>query len=382
MNFESTQLAIVELFAGKNVRVSTDVELPSLRADIEERGLTTPLTVYFDEEKKKHEILCGHRRFTVITEIAKDDKDTFKRLFPKGKIPVLKVCGVSKERAQTLKVDGGTSVELKDPYETQLCANLMFDDGATDSAIANALSTQLCRTSRNGGMKKETRNSLKELAEKRQTARLAGDISKMRKLDKEMFKLRADYHRGHVQALRAVWACPHIVMACKEFQATQMVPAPFAGQKLVPLTNSNVSKLLRAFKDDLTVTDGNSIPKYTKERPGPSFNEAFKEIVDAVKAGGSTKVTRVKAMSSKDMRAEVETGKWSSKGFRSLTLSHAGDKVSGAVLKRLDKLAYTAEVIEEHDADAWANACAVFDEILAKLEKAAQKANNKKEKNS
>jgi len=373
MEFSSDTLTLEQLYAGKNVRVETDVELPSLRADIIERGLLTPLTIWQNPETEKFEILCGHRRFEVLKDIAKSDKDKFNALFPHGKVPTLIVRGVTKEKAQTLKVDGGTSVELKDPFETQLCANLMFDDGASDATVANALSTQLCRTSRNGGMKKETRAALKELVEKRNAARLSGDYTKVRKFDKEIFKTRAEYHRGHIQCLRAVHKCPELVMACKEFEATQIVPKKFENVKLIKLTNSNISKLLTAFREDLEIRDGNTLPMYSKMKPGPHFNAAYNTLV-ATRESGTKKdksEPRLKSMSATDMCAEVENSVWQSQTCRLLTWHHAGKKVSMAQIKVGDKMAAIAEHLSANHQKEWATLVARCEKEMQKI--AAQK---------
>jgi general stress protein YciG len=377
MDFDLKQLTLEQLYAGKNVRVSTEVQLPALRADILDRGLITPPICWENPESKngkKYEILCGHRRFAVLKDIAKTEKDVYTTHFPGGKIPILVVSGISREKAQTIKVDGGTSVQLQDPYEGLLCACIMFDNGATESTVANSLSALLSRTSRKGGMSKDVRADLDDLEKERETARKGGQLAKMRKCDREIFVITANYHRGHVQHLHAIYKCPKLVMACKEFEATQIIPKGFEKQTLIRLTNNDVKRLLSAFREDLEIKE-NEIPKYSKLVPGPNFLAKYDTIVESKKKGGKKSGDNKpkKAMSSKAMIEEVDSSVWQSKGFKFLTTHHAGGKVQKSTLKTYDYGCVVAETIREHHEKEYKRICTLAEKTLTGLTEKAEK---------
>lgn len=369
MKFDLQELTLKELYTGQNVRLDTDVRLPELRADILDRGLITPPICWENPEVKngkKYEILCGHRRFAVLRDIAKTEKEAYTAYFPKGKIPILVVSGVSREKAQTIKVDSGTSVQLQDPYEALLCSNIMFDDGATESTVSNALSALLSRASRKGGMTKDVRAELNDQHKERETARLAGQFAKMRKCDREIFRITSDYHRGHVQALHNIYKCPVLVMACKEFEATQVYPKGFEKHTLVRLTNSDVKRLLAAFREDLEIKE-NEIPKFSKMKPGPNFEAKYEVIIaekKKKKKGHTDGDPPKKAMSSKAMMEEVNSSVWNSLSFRQLTAHHAGAKIDAAQLKIGDHLCVVAEYMLQQQPKKWATIVAVAEEGL------------------
>ena len=368
MNFELKEVELKECYTGDNVRIDLP-QLPELQADITDRGLLTPPTVWKNPEKKNGtslEIIYGHRRFAVLKNIAKSDKETFKKHFPKGKIPVLVVSGISRQKAQSLKVDSGTSVMLKDPYEAQLCANFMFEDGASDSVVANALSALLSRVSRLGSMSKDTKEKIDNLNLEYEKNRLEDNFSKMEKIAKEIYKIKSEYHRGHVQLLRTKWRCPNIVMACLEFEATKKVPHGYVEEELMRLTNSECDRLYKAFREDLDVLE-NGIPKYSKLNPGENFKQKYQDIMEAKKnkkSGKKDKSKPVKAMSSKEMQKEVEESIWQSTGFKLLTTHHAGGKITMAKLKDADYMCAIAEIVANNNDKKWQEIVTLAENIL------------------
>lgn len=354
---ELTYTDLGSIFVGQNPRQDVEEGTQALYADMAERGLITPPITWRDPEKKNGanlEMLCGHRRFLVLNRLRKSEPEVWKKHFPDDKIPVLVMSGISRERAQTIKVDSGTTVELSDPFEAQLCANILFDDGATESAVANSLSALLSRSSR-GGMKKEVKLQLDTLQTERENARKEGKLSVMQAKDREIFILTAQYHRGHVQMLHDVYRCPAIVMACREFEATAICPKGYKSSELMRLTGNDVKRLYAAFQTDLAVKDGNELPKYSKLKPGENFKNKYAEIKDAKKKGGNKKSSTdpVKSMSSKAIMTEVNDSLWQSIGFRLLAARCAGVKSEVSTIKAYDYIAFIAENLRESFPKDW-----------------------------
>ena len=365
MNFETKQMEIGSLVIGKNVRVRNDVDLTTLIDSITSNGLETPITVVARPSNGKFEVLRGHRRLTAIQEIRRIAPNTFKNLFPNNKIACTIVKGVSYEEAQKLKIDSGTTVELKNKYEALLCASIMFNDSKTENDVANELHAILCRTSRGSGLTSEKQ---KTLAKHQSEILIARDAKKWDIVDshhKAIRKLLLEFHRGHVQQLKAVWQCPYFVMACKEYEYTGVVPEGYTEKEVLRLTYSEVKRLLKAFELDLEDLDDNEIPKYSKVKPGKNFESKLQQIRDEKKGNkkktGTQTVTDTR-LSMVDLEKEHKASVYQSYGFRLLLRHCMGKKVKG--LKEADEMCAMIECINEHDTKLMAQIKVAYTKVL------------------
>lgn len=326
-------IALVALRMAHNVRLERKYNLPPLVEDIKTNGLKTPVCVY-EVEKGVYEILQGHRRFRAISQISETDPKRFKELFSKGIPCIVREISDPRDIAR-FKVDHGNELSLTDPFELQLCASMLLNAGYSEKEVVTELAGLMDKIS---PMKADRRKAIDEM-------KVAAER------EAEIFK----YRRGLVQNLHNAHRCPQIVMAALEYKATGEQVEGFDGEYLPKLTTSQVTRLWKSHEDDLKIEDESGKKVFSKRRTGPKFRETWIKIVESAQKSEADKaegVVRDKAMSGKDMKAEIKDGKWLSGFGQKLTKYHAGDKSVGD-LTQLDETCYLAELVKEAKPKLW-----------------------------
>jgi len=286
------------------------------------------------------------------------DPKRFEELFGKG-IPCI-VREVSGPRdVARFKVDHGNELSLTDPFELYKCVKMLFDAGFTEIEAVVEVAGMMERIS---PMKPERRREIEALA-----------------TPKEREKALAEYRRGFIQGLHNIARSPLIVEAALEYKASGEPVEGFEDQYLPKLTISQVGSLWKAHSEDLKVQREDGTPVFSKRSPGPKFREKWEKIVEISKkreADQDEGVVRDKAMSGKDMKAELKDGKWLSKFGHLVTKHHAGDKSVGD-LSQYDYTCYMAELVKEADPKLWKqvekSAKAIEAEVNKKLAEAEVK---------
>lgn len=364
VEFKSQLIPLKSIYMGRNVRIPSLMKIGELAADITENGLLTPISVY-EVKNRGYETIQGHRRLTAIMSL---DEKTIAKLFPQG-IPCNVISGITYDEAQLMKVDHGNEVSLSDPFEVQLCGNLMFSQGKSEKEAVIRLAALLDR------IKPMKADKLKKYQSIISDAKLL-DIKGMKEESKGKFKEAEDflfnYRRGMIQNIHNAWRCPVMVMAALYLKAVGEAPkegSDFFTETPLPkgLTYQHVTSLWKAFEKDLTHKDDKGQQKYNKKMPGPDFMAKWKEIcTDLTPKEGESTAPRPKAMSAGDMETELKEGKWLSNGFQMLTRHHRKEEgVDAGRLTALDKLAFYAELLSERAPDEWASAVKLAEGIIA-----------------
>ena len=347
---EASAFTNVELGAitrGDNPRLPTNLEIAELSENIGNIGLLDPIHGWYPR-KGVFELIRGHRRVDALIMLQEKQPDRFKELFPNG-IRTVVYKDISKEQALLLKLDHAGQVPLKDPYELQMSATMMFNEGFTEAQVANQLKPLILKIS---PMPPSARSDLAKIEAKIMEAREKGDLTAVAVHTKEHEERVAKLYRGRMQGLHAVARCPDKVNAALYFKACGIKPKGFEEVELPKLTTDNVNALWKAHSTDLEAMGENGAPKWNKSVTGPVFNEKWAEILQKESEASSkgAEAPREKAMSAKDMTQEVKDGKWQSVGFYKLTKHHSGDKsVEG--LSVLDKNYRAMDLIEQYASD-------------------------------
>lgn len=356
LTFQSAFVAIKNLVMGDNVRLPGSLNIEGLKADIEENGLLTPITV-FELEKGDHLVIRGHRRTTSLQQIFAGNPKRFKKLFPKG-VPVTVLKGISQEEAELMKVDDSQYQPLTDPFEIQLCANKLFafknaqyPNGLTEREVALRMAGILDRIY---PMKATKKKKAEELKADIALAQAKGLVEVVKTKTKELNDLIFEYRRGKMQNCHEAFRCPDIVMSALQYKATGNLPDGWNKKVYLPATLNygHVKKLWTEFKKDLQLdAEKKGSLKYNKRSPGPNFLSKWNEICEELKADETApKTTRAMAMSAKAMKEQ----KWFSTFGSKLTAQHGGDKeVNPDDLTNLDLIAYYAEIIAERAPKEW-----------------------------
>lgn len=339
-------IAIVAIRMAENVRLQSRYNLPPLMEDIRANGLKTPISVY--KVKDHYVVLQGHRRLKAIALLKETDPSRFKELFGEGISCIVHDISDPKDIAR-FKVDHGNELALTDPFELQLCANFLFNAGFSEREVVVDLLGLMERIS---PMKPERRKAIEEI-----------------KVQAEKEKELLQYRRGLVQNLRNAYRCPTIVMAALEHKATGE-PVKGFDEYLPKLSTSQVTKLWKGHEEDLKIKDEDSGKTiFNARRTGPKFREAWAKIVESSKKAEADKedgVVRDKAMSGKDMKAEIKDGKWLSEFGQDITKHHTGNKTVGD-LTPLDHACYQAELVKYHNEKLWKQVTKAAKEIEDKL---------------
>lgn len=334
MDYQVKVMDPSELVVGMNTRVgvkSNDFE--GMARSLEDRGMDEPVQVWKNEEGKL-EILRGHRRLGGAAILAVRNPAIFKQHFPNGIPVIIRKDVTNASEAALAKVDHGTVVALRYRCERDRAVIILKDEGCTEEEIVSR-----CE----GIFAKHQTAVPSDKRDKLDTLRT--DPVKNRK---EIRKLLHETYKGQLQASIAVWKCPKVVQQALEYLEAKE-PLPKGAKAPTKLTYGNVRKLAKALEEDITILkDG--VPMYSKGNPGPGFGKLWVEMLKTVAKTGDV---RAKAMSSKDMEAQLTNGIWDSAGFKALTLQHSGKKdVKG--LKAMDAKLYLVDLVIRHKPKVWA----------------------------
>jgi len=347
------RVPVDQLGFGVNFRLPNLYNLVGLQTDISQHDLQEPLMVRDNGNGDQKEILRGNRRGRAILNIREDNPDRFAELFGGG-VECIVVSDVSDEEALILKVDEGTKQPLTHPYEIQLAANMLFDAGLAEADVAVQLSDLIDKIS---PMKAAARKELEALQVKRVDAEKQGLKDYVKTVDTEIREFTGKYRRGFCQNLNNTYRCPDKVKHALFFHACgERHSLDTTDEYLPKLTQSQVTSLWKAHKKDLDIVDeGKTVSKYNKRVTGPNFNKRWAELIAKSKEADSKEPseTKPKAMSAKDMLAEVSDGKFKSDVAILACKWHAGNKEAINDLISADEQAYAANLVRDGEPDLW-----------------------------
>ena len=348
------------IYRGRNVRLPGNANKEELYQDIKANGLKIPMVVFGVGDL--YEVIRGHLRDESLDRLKDEEPARFEELFPGGVIRCLVLSDITYEQAQLEKLDHGQENPLMSPMEVQLSMNFLFDAGYKEVEIAVQLAGLMNRVS---PMKATTRKEIEQLQRDVEMYEKEGRFVDVEEKKKKIAQMYLDYRKGKIQNCKAIWKCPHIVMATMWYKATGG-ERNWDGQldinideKIYLPTQLQVAQVAKtlwpAFKKDIDILE-NSKPKYNKRVPGPNFNEAWNKICEkSVERENTPDVVRPKAFSKDDLTTDEE--KWDSAGFSLLCRSHRRETdVDPGVLKELDRVAYYAEILSERAPTEWAEA--------------------------
>lgn len=370
MQYDTQVIPFGSLFMGVNVRLPANLNIPPLAADIEERDLKNPLMVWQPNGNDKFEIVQGHRRFMSLETIKTRNPKRFDELFGNG-VPCLVVSDVTPEEVFDLKVDHGTEESLKDPFEIQLCANLLFSIGKTEKQVIIQLTPLVDRVI---PMKAKTKAELKKLREDKAKYEAEGDKRKVDAVTKEIDDKIFEYRRGYVQGLHDAARCPDCVMAALYLKAAGEKPDGYENEDLPKLTNSNVKALWAAHKEDMSELE-NGKPRWSKSRPGPLFRAKWKALCESTKKDPKKAKAKPKSLPASEILSEVTEGIVQSALGVALCNLHAGNKAYAERVPELDKASHYTDLVREHDPKLWAKvvkSAEDIEEIQREEDKAAE----------
>jgi hypothetical protein len=348
MKYDTQTLPFGSLFMGVNVRIPANLNIPPLSEDIEERNLKNPLMVWQPNGNDRYEIIQGHRRFMALETIQTRNAKRFEELFGQG-VPCLVVSDVTPEEVFDLKVDHGTEESLRDPFEIQLCANLLFKIGKTEKQVIIQLSSLVDRVI---PMKAETKKGIEKLREDKAKYEAEGDNRKAAAVQKEVDDAIFDYRRGYVQGLHTVARCPDCVMAAEYLKATGEKPEGYENEDLPRLTKKSISSLWDAHKEDMSELE-NGKPRWSKSRPGPLFRAKWKQLVESSKKDPKKKKAKPKSLPASEILTEVTEGRVQSALGVALCNLHAGNKAYAERVPELDTASHYTDLVREHDKKLW-----------------------------
>lgn len=335
-------MGLAELSVGQNTRMGASNDFEGMARSIEDRGIDEPVQVWKNEDGR-FEILRGHRRFGGATIVSHVNPKVFKKHFPNGIPVIIRKDITNASDAAMAKVDHGTVVTLRYRSERDRAVILLKDQGLTEEDICARLEGLF--TKFQTAVPSSKRDKLEELRV---------DPIKNRK---EIRKLVHETFKGQLQASIAVWKCPKVVQQAMEFLEAKE-PLPKGAKCPAKLTYGDVKKLAKAMEEDCQILkDG--VPIHSKGNPGPNFKGLWAELLKAEPKKGEV---RAKAMSSKDMDAQLTNGIWDSEGFKRLTQQHSGKKdVKG--LKEMDAKLYLVDLVIRYQPAAWKDFAKVAESI-------------------
>ena len=347
MNHTMKTVKLSTLTAGENPRIHMNTA--GLIANImSEKQLKVPISVWSPNNSNEYEIIAGHRRNISIKHIQENFPELFAEIFPDG-IPVMVYSDITPDEAVDLKLDHADQLSLADPHELQRSANMLFRCNNTEADVSVKLATLIDTIS---PMKAKNREKLDGLERQRAEAEEVGLKERVADLVKEIKEYVANYRRGFTQNLHNIFRCPDVVMQALERNATGRIPEGCTEPHLPTLTNAQVKALWKAHSKDLEIIEG-GLQVYNRRKVGPHFSAKWAEIVKADQEPKS-ETTPSKAMSGKDMKAELEGGKYLSEVGVLLTNHHAGvDGVDPSKLEEADKASYLADLVRNHMPDVW-----------------------------
>jgi len=371
MKYSNIMVPFDTITAGENPRIITNLALASLRDSIEGVGLLEPITLW-EPVKGRIELIRGHRRIMAIGQIKNQNPKRYAELFGKG-IPSLMVTGVTAEEVVVMKLDHSEQIGLSDPHELQRSANMLFAINKTEAEVAMQLAGLIDKIA---PMKQAARVELEAIHVKIQAAKASNNDAAVTLAERDYREFVSTYRRGFVQNLHNTFRCPEVVMSALYKRATGTAPEGVTVY-LPDITTSDVTVLWKAHKADLEIMEA-GVPKYNKQRVGPNFTEKWEKLCAKSRAaeadGNKESPAKPKAMSAKDMQAEVREGKYKSELACILVTHHCGDKTAADRLPLLDTAAYHADLLRKYDAGAWSDLVKAAKVIESRLIEADQKA--------
>jgi len=380
MQRELSYAQLSELELGDNVRLPKNLNIVEMFNDLEAVGLKNPITALKGAKDKPHRVLQGTRRTLGLRMLFENNPERFQELFGEKGIPVILVSGLSEEEIVDMIVDHGQVKGLTDPMELQLACNMLFKAGKTEKQVVITLSGLLESFQ---PLKPEVRQEWEAKVSRAKKAREAGDYEWANQLQNEAEIFLFNARRGNIQNRHNAFRCPDVVHWALWLKATGEHHPDCSEdlKKTMPrsLTYSHVNALYKAFKADI---DADSEGKVTKAAPGKMFWAKWSEICKSIQQAAKEKAegqTRPKAMAAGDIMQDVDERIWQSKGFRMLSMYHAGQEIQKHLLMEQDKIAETAEIVADGDPDLWADVIKTAKSITearvaAEREKAAQPA--------
>jgi hypothetical protein len=351
------------LVTGFNPRLPENYDTENMYADIRQNGLLTPIRVFQPNGNDQYQIICGNRRYAGIGLLQERDANRFTELFGDG-IPVEVRVGITPEQAMVEVLDEGNSQPLSNRQELQYCADVLFEQGATDAEVSNKLQGLMERIMNplSGARKKK----IADLHEQVKAYRHIGNIIKADEAEKDIAKEIAEARRGCTQHLRNVWRCPQIVYWAEFLKHTGRRPDETPEDVYLPdkLTVTQVTKLAKKLDQDIEESKDADQP-YSKELPGPNFDQLWNELVENDKANKNKEPTkRKKSRSHDEISSQGLTA--TSNGMKQVCRFHAGE-VEAIDFKSADALLFVAELVSKHDKKLWSKVQKRADEIKAEL---------------
>jgi len=272
---QTLALKMVQIF--HNPRADYNLNLEPLKADLLENGQLTPVQVALRSDGSHH-MMMGHRRYMAMCQIAEEEPELFEEQF--GGIRAIVWEGLTEAKIERLKVDEGNTQPLSTKFELLNCALALFNAGATEKSVANAL------------------NSLMERIVNPLSAKQRQEIEILQKEpgnEAKVEELILAARRGTTQHLKQVCQLPACVRLSYYRKHTGHNPAGFTDY-LPSLTNGEVKKLHEAFMKDLE----NPADKASIKVGGPRFWKLWnKYVTEEQEKPGSA--PRTKAMAAKDV---------------------------------------------------------------------------------
>ncbi len=376
MKQELKDIEIEAIYRGRNVRLPGLAHEEELYQDIKANGITKHMLVF--GVGVTFEVIQGHLRDAALDRLAEEEPARFKELYPSGKIQCLVLSDCTFEQAQLEKLDHGQENPLTNPMEVQLVMNFLLDANKTEAQIAVSMAGLMNRVS---PMKANKKKELDQLNRDIEMYQKEGRFVDVAEKQRQAAQLLLDYRKGKIQNCKAVYSCPHIVMAAMWYKATggernwegQLdidIPADTYLPSVLQI-DAIRKKLAVAFEKDLLIKENGLCP-YNKRIPGPNFNSEWTILCDKSSEKESSEApVREKAYSKQNLIDDEK--KWQSNFGRLLCQAHRRvAEVDPNLLAKLDKIAFFGELVADRAPDEWVE--------LEKLAKGLEKevnANNK-----
>ena len=298
-----------------NIRTTTSVEkIENLKDDIETNGLNDQPLMWNPKDSDKIEDcqgIRGFRRSRALLMLSESNPARFAELFPKG-IPCT-LAHVDAKQAALLMVDSGNIVQIRNTFEVYNAAKALFNVGCTESEVVQALAGLLDGIA---PMRAKAKTEYDKLIAE----------GKLEDARKRLF----DNRRGMIQHLHNLSRCP-VCVEQAVYQKVHGVPMPGFENVPVPkgITNAQVTSLWDKHKIDLGIKNNDGTQMHSALRPGPNFQIKWTDLLEASvkkEVEGTTEEARPKAVSSKEITAQLDEGKWLSHGIQLFGRYVSGNK--------------------------------------------------------
>lgn len=372
MSKQSIQnLTITSIMVEENVRIGDDTKLQiaELAADIATNGLQDHLEVCELKDEGGVLILArGHRRLAAIKRLQTVNPEAYQTQFAGG-IPCLVNKNSNRTELLERKADHGNMLQLSEWFELLQSVQIHKKLGLGQKDIVTKVAGVMDQIQpMKPGKSKEFSDLRVQIAgfEESKDHGKAGELKGL--YDQKLF----DYRRGMIQGLILPCECPDIVIVALRKAADGTVDERFKNVELPVLRANDIKKLRKAFKkDEDEMVDG--VSKWNKRKPGPSFEQAWNEVLVETKQRESQKANGKKAdkaMSAKDIKESAKD--LLSRFGRNLAAHHAGSKeIDYAEVLAFDELVYKFELVAEHDTGLLDKVIKTAEKIEAEVQKDA-----------